>query len=76
MGGHRVGLGVHLRRRRVLLLLGLLLPTVRVLLLLLLLRVLRRGAIGVWGIATIGILVPIRALRDRLRLCLLRREES
>ena len=55
---------------------GLLLPTVRVLLLLLLLRVLRRGAIGVWGIATIGILVPIRALRDRLRLCLLRREDS
>jgi hypothetical protein len=55
--------------------LGLLLPTVRVLLLLLL-RVLRRGAIRVRGIATIGILVPIRALRGRLRLCLLGREES
>ena len=54
---------------------GLLLATVRVLLLLLL-RVLRRGAIGVLGIAAIGILLPIRTLRDRLRLCLLRRKES
>ena len=57
----------------------LLLPTVRVLLLLLLLlllRVLRRAAIGVGGITTIGILRPIRCLRGRLRLCLLRGEES
>lgn len=43
---------------------------------LLLLRVLWRGAIGIWGIASIGILRSIRCLRGRLRLCLLRGEES
>jgi hypothetical protein len=53
----------------------LLLAAIRVLLLLLL-WVLRRAAIGVGGITTIGILRPIRCLRGRLRLCLLRREES
>ena len=45
-------------------------------LLLLLWGVLRRGAIGVRWLPTIGILHPIWSLRGRLRLCLLRGEET